>query len=171
MHHQPKSHILNMSDWADAVTALVRHFAYVTLEPYVTDSQTLHDLTTQWTMKHSIQWTQAQLDDEFNRQLMWARSTNASDAVILEYLTALFKDHMGDVISDAAHQETLLHDVIELTDPVVVLISEVVSDLVSPNPWWVWSMRYRYDIVLIESDEDYRVKIFNDKIESGEWSL
>lgn len=171
MQHHPKSHIITLSDWADATTALVRRFIYVTLEPYVTDPDTLQELANQWTMKHSVKWVQAFLDDEFNRQMKWSKGTTGADALILPYLTQIFRPHMGDKVDERKPQKQLLNDIIEMTDPVVIVIGEFVIEMVSSNPWWVWSIRFNYDVALIESDEDYRVKVFHEKIDSGDWSL
>jgi hypothetical protein len=170
MQNPLKSQLMNMHDWADITTALVRQFIYETLEPHTTPSD--KDTVSQtWTMKQSIQWVQAQLDDEFNRQMAWASATTAADDVLMDFLSELFSTELGPEITTKKNQKKLLNNLIELTDPAVIVIGEAVADLVQPNPWMVWSIRYRYDIALIEPDDDYRIKIFNQKVEAGDWKL
>lgn len=170
MQH-PKSQLVNMNDWADAATALIRHFIHETLEAYVTDPVTLQDIVNKWTMSDSVRWVQAYLDDEFNRQMKWAKETSAADDLMLIALTEILMPYLGEGMENKKNQRHLLDAIVDATDPVVIIITEYVVDVVRPNPWWVWSIRYRYDVALVESDEDYRIHVFNEKVESGEWSL
>lgn len=137
--------------------------------------EVVEKLSLKWTIKDSTHWVGVMLDDEFNRQMAWADGTDvAFDSIMLQ-----MSEKYGSALPQILHldkpnktQRTLfLEDLIVTLDPVTVVIGEFVSDLVKQNPWWVWSIHGRGDVVLLESDEDFRIKMFNQKIETGEWSI
>lgn len=167
MHPHTKSQIITLSGWADIATALIHSFLYTQLEEYSPDPEVVEKLSLKWTIKDSTHWVGVMLDDEFNRQMAWADGTDvAFDSIMLQ-----MSEKYGSALPQILHldkpnktQRTLfLEDLIVTLDPVTVVIGEFVSDLVKQNPWWVWSIHGRGDVVLLESDEDFRIKMFNQK--------
>lgn len=174
MQHSGKSQLITISDWADAATALLRHFLHTQLEVTVADAVTRAELVQQWTLTDSVTWVTALVDDEFNTQMKWARSTDDAFARLAVMIGKRFGEHFPNVDWTDGDSEAMARIRDELTyemDPITILVAEFVNGLVGPNPWWVWSLEFRHDLLLIESDEDYRIKLFNEKVAAGEWKI
>lgn len=174
MQHPGKSHLITISDWADAVTALMRRYLYLQLNATALDDSTSSDLAQLWTMDDSVRWVSDYIDDAFNCQMEWARDSDASFGNVMRTVAEKFGKYFPDVNwseDDDKQYIAIRDDFICQLDPVVIMIDEFVTERVQPNPWYVWHLHFRYDLLLVEPDEDYRIKIFNDKIASGEWKL
>lgn len=48
-------------------------------------------------------------------------------------------------------------------------LKKIINDIIGENTWMIYKLTFYWDKVLIEEEMDYRVKDWNDKIESGQW--
>lgn len=175
MQQPAKSQIITLRDWADVATALIRRFMQLRLEDATDDPATIQALIDQWTIEDSVRWVGTLLDDEFNNQMRWSASSDLAFTGLLLEMKTKYAQYLPDVLdeerSNKRQRREFLEDLICELDPITIVVGEFVASVVSPNPWWVWSLHLRGDVVLVESDEDYRIKIFNEKVETGEWSV
>lgn len=98
----------------------------------------------------------------------WSAKTDKA----FEYVEAWVKKapiHKSKFISSIDMDEVIHSVGIEELDPIHLIIYENIFELVNPNRWMVWTAYCTNDIVVATPDEDYRIKIFNEKKESNEW--
>lgn len=167
-----KSQIITLRDWSDIATALIRQFIHTKLEEEGHDPDELHRLTEQWTIDSSLPWVWQMLDDEFSRQMKWSANADIALDGLAAFLGEMYVNDFGPQ-SNSSNESTFIEELIYELDPITIAVGEFVHSIVSPNPWWVWSVHMRGDVVLIESGEDYRIKLFHDVFEKDPytWSL
>ena len=134
-----------------------------------------------WNEKKSSNHTFFMLDDSFSRALKWRESECRHDDLVkgvlrdIIYSTYVKRASKDDDILDISEikvPKDALDDLFVVIDPIQILIDELVSDVVGDNPWWIWEIEYvPKGSVLIRSSGDFRIKTFNDKVASGEWTL
>jgi hypothetical protein len=106
---------------------------------------------------------QLRIDDEFSAMMKWSkRSTNADTYLVkelersIELLTNEKFDDRNEINSE------VLDLIYQEVDVVNCLLIQKCNEVISPNPWFVWTIKTNNDVVLLESDYDYRIKIVED---------
>lgn len=135
------------------------------------------ELTRLWTKECSKQLVNCLVEDTFNKLMKWARNTDTVDDYIEEELLKIFNTQLpanpDNTLIKKHHNaiKNMVDSVHTHIDPLYVLVVEIISDIVEENPWRVWHLKKFSTNIFIEWDEDYRVMVFNEKVESGEWKL
>ena len=164
MYPTVKSQIINLEDWVEVASALMREHLYVELPDFPTEK-----VDDAWNYRVAQRWVGLYLNDEFNARMKWSKvSSDAEDYAIDQLLLGLTD---GEENVNLRKMKRWLHDnLYEALDPVVILITEAVHEIVAPNPWWVWLPHINRGIAVMESVEDYRIRVFHEKLDAGEWT-
>lgn len=168
-----RSKIIDIYHWNDLLFHIVDMFISERFE-LTKDERSLC-----WNEKKASNHVFFMLDDSFSRALKWRQKEKQHDVLIervlreviyTNYLKNATKDGETLNIDEVIVPTNALDDIYIAVDPIQILIDELVSETVSDNPWWVWEIEYvPKGSVLIRSIDDYRIKTFNEKVESGEW--
>lgn len=135
------------------------------------------ELVRLWTKGSSKKLVQCLIDDMFCNLMAWSINRDTTNTHLEEELTRILdtqlpasptKDHLRKHHNAI---KNIVKDVHTHIDPLYTLIVETVSDIVDENPWRIWHLKMYSTNVYIERDEDYRIMVFNEKVEAGEWSI
>lgn len=116
-----------------------------------------------WSYDIAVEWVRLKLDDVINCRLKWAQSTNQSDALLERTILRFLRDE-----DDNGELLDRFYESLDLSE---LYINNLVQDTIGENEWRIWYLTYRNDWVVMEYGEDYRIKVFNEKVASGEWEV
>lgn len=158
--------------WVEVTTSLLNsHLTekYKVDLPEVRLNPTINVYDRRFSHHDARAWVMAQIDYEFNNQMHWTKAIGMEflDTLVTRFNDVLVNGHRLEPVKESELQ-------IELEDllaPITHQIYEAVKEYVSPNPWRIWLLNARYDTMLVEGSDDFRVEYFNLKYEAGEWAV
>ena len=146
MRYQPQSEIINIEPWVLLAQASIQEYC---LEP---------DEHDKWRYEDALYWVRHYFDDLLNAHLQWARGSDQAKS----YLEHWCEQH------DFVFDQNRFLDALE---SVRCLIEETIERFSADNAWWIWITRYRGDYIVMEYGGDYRIHVFHEKLDAGEWTL
>lgn len=155
MQEKLKSSIYNLHDWIDVSKAIADSLV---LSEF--NIEELDELV--WSYQLAHRWVQLRVEDELNGMMEWAKPTFEADALLQSTIVAFIRQHGDETIVDKFYEQLQTVD-----RHIVNLIEYHVSD----SPWHVWHTKFVSDYMLLECDEDYRIKVYNEKVASGAWRV
>ena len=150
-----KSSIVNLKEWIDMTKAAVDYTVLTRLGIEEIDDDI-------WSHAVVRTWFEYAIEDELNDRLEWAKTTAQANAHLEATIFRYVRQHGNEDDIDAVTQAML---------PSVNYINALIAEHVGTWSWRIWHTYFRYDWVVLECDEDYRIKVFNEKVESGEWEV
>jgi hypothetical protein len=181
------SQLLNLQPWIDLFYVQIRD--YLSTRWHLDEEQ----MCTWWTQEQARAWTANYFIDYLNEAMVWADNTEEATLYLSDQLYKIYhalasdqqqrvQEHLRSLEVDQPVLESFIYDrdpgIIDiligrdnnhLFDRVDLLIQEKVQELTRANPWWMWSVRVYDTNVIIESVGDYRILVFYEKWEDGEW--
>jgi hypothetical protein len=115
-----------------------------------------------WSYAIAQRWVRLKVEDELNGRLRWARRTSLSDDLLDETIISYLRSQ-GTV--------ELIDRFYEALDMSELYIGNLIQESIGENDWRIWHTYFRADWLIMEYDEDYRIKVFNEKVASGEWEV
>jgi len=153
MQEALRTSIVDLGQWIDMTKAAVDCFV---LREFGIDE--IDDNL--WSMDVAHRWIRLKIDDELNVQMKWARESFDADDHLSDTILSLVREHGGEKAVDKLY---------EVLEPTEIFIANLVDQHTGDNQWRIWHTHFRSDWVVLECDEDYRIKVFNEKVASGEW--
>lgn len=127
-------------------------------------------------ISHARRFCLCVIQDELDSTAKWKKEDEKTD-LLAEHIYTLYIGILQaelnisvDSIREAVIRRSA-DELLQIIDPIVTDIIEIVSEITHNDEWWIWTLRVGNDYVVLQSEEDWRVRIFNQKIASGEWKL
>lgn len=164
-NNHPNHTVVDLSEWIELVDRLmVSHLDHIQDHLNITAEHAPDQsgrLTGFWLRDYAVAYVRQAVDDCLNCCMAWSHS---QPDVALHHLCDTIMLFNVSVVLDPSW---LRDSIWELLDPVNVGIMEITDDLTGPEPWNVWSTRFRYDYVFFEYGGDYRINYFMDHHKQG----
>lgn len=130
---------------------------YVEMHKYLTSlGMSSKESKLAWTMNDSLDWVRHLYVDMFNVNIAWETESDNALAFMREWIT---DNDIGDVDDiDKLSEELSVYRL----DAVVAIVGEVVSRIVSPNPWLLYTVKPHRGGLMVIVGIDYRIEWYNE---------
>lgn len=156
MQDMPRTSIHDLGQCVDMTLSVVNCFVMKELNLEELDVSV-------WSKSIAEKWVHQRIEDELNSRLRWTKSYQQADDILNDTIVAFIKSLKGG--------RTLLDRFYETLDVAELFISSILDEAIGDHDWLVWHTHHRHDWVVFEPGEDYRIKVFNEKVASGEWEV
>lgn len=125
-----------------------------------------------WDDTRSRQYLEHLYDDTINRHLQWTTDLENAETYLRDWIMDVLIEEY-DLINITQLQDLISSLMDEENSLIRVILSEVedeLYDIIDGEVWGMWNLR-RVDNTsfYIFNDGDYRIKVYHEKVDSGEW--